>query len=194
MFLSCCLAVVLVALGRQAAWRPGAFHDVHIFHSTSTSTGAIRGLDVGIGCLTSSSAVSTALIWETTTVSISHCGCRFRSSERLWSGEKLGSGERLGSGDRLNAEQALQGCVSRCLNSLNGVELFTHVQAWTRLCAAQLMSCVVIMPDEPSGHRITSGGLRTGSNPSRAALSAPRTPLPSWTTCERTSLISRTGS
>ena len=24
---------------------------------------------------------------------------------------------------------------------------------WTRLCAAQLMSCDVIMPDEPSGHR-----------------------------------------
>ena len=50
----------------------------------------------------------------------------------------------------------------------------------------------MIMPDEPFGHRITSGGLRTGSNPTRAALSAPRTPLPSWTTCERTSLISRT--
>ena len=31
---------------------------------------------------------------------------------------------------------------------------------------AQLINCDVIMLDEPSGHRITSGGLRTGSSPS----------------------------
>ena len=73
------------------------------------------------------------------------------------------------------------------------VSLFTHVQVWTRLCATQLMSCDVFMPDEPFGLRKTSGGLRTGSNPSRAALFAPRMPRPSWTICERTSLISRTG-
>ena len=29
--LSSCLAVVLVAFGRQVAWRPGASHDIHIF-------------------------------------------------------------------------------------------------------------------------------------------------------------------
>ena len=57
---------------------------------------------------------------------------------------------------RLNRTFATCACrgIVRCLKSscLNvGVVLVEISMVWTRLCAAQLMSCDVIMPDEPSG-------------------------------------------
>ena len=43
-------------------------------------------------------------------------------------------------------------CVLLESSILNvGVVLVEISMVWTRLCAAQLMSCDVIMPDEPSG-------------------------------------------